>query len=53
MGELCPKSLNRGKNIVETGMMYDLDFPGENHITFHLIPDGSIIEKQLVDRFDL
>ena len=52
-GELCPKSLNQGKNIVETGMIYDLDFPGENYIALLLIPDESVIEKLVSNRFNI
>ena len=53
MGGTLPEELNREKNIVETGMMYDLDFPGENYIALLLIPDESVIEKLVSNRFNI
>jgi urocanate hydratase len=41
----------RNKHAVKAGIAFNLDFPDQNHITSPFIPEESMIEKLVSDRF--
>ena len=51
MGGVARRAWARNKNAVETGIAFNLNFPEQNHITLPFIPDESIIEKLVSDKF--
>jgi urocanate hydratase len=51
MGGVARRAWARNKNAVETGIAFNLDFPEQNHITLPFVPDESMIEKLVSDRF--
>jgi urocanate hydratase len=51
MGGVARRAWARNKNAVETGIAFNLNFPEQNHITLPFIPDESMIEKLVSDKF--
>jgi urocanate hydratase len=51
MGGVARRAWARNKNAIETGTAFNLKFPGQNHITLPFIPDESMIEKLVSDKF--
>ncbi len=51
MGGVARRAWARNKNACETGIAFNLNFPEQNHITLPFIPDESMIEKLVSDKF--
>jgi urocanate hydratase len=49
--DVARRARARNKHAVKTGIAFNLDFPDQNHITIPFIPEKSMIEKRVSDRF--